>query len=46
MKVIIYVEKGDLKINWNDCSKTEQKEIGFMLNKQGLRAIGYFPKEK
>lgn len=44
MKVIIYVKKGDLEIRWEDCSQTEKQEISAIINKQGLRALGYVPK--
>lgn len=46
MKVVIFVEKGDLQINWEDCSENEQKEIDLALNMQGLSTLGYFEKEK
>ena len=46
MKVIIFVEKDDLNLKWEDCSENEKKDIGLTLNKQGLNALGYVSKEK
>lgn len=44
MKVIIFVKKGDLEISWEDCSQIEKQEISAIINKQGLRSLGYVPK--
>lgn len=44
MKVVIFIEKGDLQTNWNDYSENEKWNIGLILNKQGLSNLGYVPK--
>ena len=45
MKVIIFVEKDDLNLKWEDCSENEKKDIALVLNNQGLGALGYFQKK-
>lgn len=43
MKIIIFVKKGDMEIGWDECSQTEKQELSEIMNKQGLRALGYVP---
>jgi len=45
MRVVIFVEIGDSQTKWDDYSESEQKDIGLILNKQGLNALGYFYKK-
>ena len=45
MKVVIFVETDGLQMKWEDCSENEKKDICLALNRQGLNALGYFPKE-
>jgi len=45
VKVVIFIEIGDKQLNWEDCLESEQKDIGLILNKQGLSALGYSNKE-
>ena len=45
MKVIIFVEKDDLNLKWEDYSENEKKDIALILNNQGLGALGYFQKK-
>jgi len=46
VKVIIFIETGNLQKKWDDCSENEKKDIGLTLNKQGLNALGYVSKKK
>jgi len=45
VKVVIFVEKGDLQIKWGECSEIEKKDIELALNIQGLSTLGYLQKE-
>lgn len=41
MKIVIYIERPDRVLKWEDCSKAEQKKIARVLNLQAASALGY-----
>jgi len=45
VKVVIFIEKCDLKIKWEECSENEKKDIDLALNTQGLKTLGYLQEE-